>query len=155
MDRVTKFVTVQGDIDEMTRAKIRNGEIAMRYIKGEVKFPCDLEEAWVDSLPDPWRRDLIRELAQRVGLLGARHADLSPQEHLANLADVLADAGRTAQALAPIFADNKITAEDAPYFQRAHIEIQRALADLVSLRNQVEGVLSSGASSVVSIRSAG
>ena len=149
LDRVTKFVAVDGNVNAMARAKVRNGEQAMRYIKGDIKFPCDLEEAWIDALPDPWRRDLIRELAQRVGLLGARNTDLSPAEHLASLADVLADSGRTAQALAPIFADGRVTREDAPHCQRALVEIARAIADLTSLQAQVQGAL------VTTLRSAG
>ena len=153
LDRVTKFVAIEGDVDSMTRAKIRNGEIAMRYIKGEVKFPCDLEEAWVDSLPEPWRGDLIRDLAQRYGLLGARKADITPQQHWACLADLLADAGRTTQALAPMYADGRLTREDAPFAQRALAEIQRMQADLASMEAQVRAVLPTAP--VTTLRSAG
>jgi hypothetical protein len=145
LDRVRDFYAASGTVKSLARAEKLNGQIIDRYIKGAVKFPTDLEEAWVDSLPEPFRGDLIRELAGRYGLLGARQADLTPSQHLACLADVLTDAGRIATALAPIFADGRITAEDAPHCRRALPVIAHALADLASLQAQLQDAIARSA----------
>lgn len=154
LHRVVKFVKMDGSTDDLLAAERRNFEIVLHLIKGTTRFPADIEESWIDALPEPYRKDLIRELAQRVGLIGARQAELSADDHAANLADVLADAGRIAQALAQAYADGKLTREDAPACQRALPIVARGIADLASLQVQLQAVVAA-ASSVVPLRSAG
>lgn len=48
-----------------------DGQKLKRFIDGTNRLPAELEEAWVLSLPEPYRRDCIRELAWRYGLVGA------------------------------------------------------------------------------------
>ena len=137
-DRTMEFVVAgSGSVEALTYAELRNREKVDHIIKGVVRFPVDLEEAWVASLPEPFRCDLVRELAKRYGLLGAKHGDLTAGALLANLADVLSDAGQTAVALAPLFLDGKIDDADRPNVPRALAAIERSLADMTSVREQL------------------
>jgi len=136
-DRTLDFHESAGSLKSLLRAEKRNGNIVDRLLKGVVRFPADLEEAWVDALPEPHRADLVRELAARYGLNGARMPEASAHRHVVDLANVLRDAGEIAKALAPACADGLITSEDATHVAASLVEIDRALADLGSLRAQL------------------
>lgn len=143
LDRSIDFRDPGMSLKSALRAERANGDKIDRYLKGEVRLPCDLEEAIVDSLPEPFRSDLVRELAQRYGLLGAKLPDQSHDDHIACLADVLTDAGRTAQALAPMFAKGRLDITDVPRVTKSLQAIDQALGDLQSLRAQIQTQLPS------------
>jgi hypothetical protein len=120
-------------------SSVANGKLVDRFLKGVVKFPADLEECWIDALPEPHRSDLVRELAWRYGLLGAKLPDIAHHEHIARLADVLADAGKTAVALAPMFDRGKldVQGESAARIAQSQLTIRKAIGDLLSLDEQI------------------
>jgi len=144
-NRVAKFRVVEGETKEIFRANEHNCEIVTRMMRGVIKFPADLEEPWVQSLPEPFRGKLVRELALRYGLLGARIADVPAPHRMACLADVLVDAGDTVRAMGPILADGKINEADAQYCASARETIARMQADLASLDSQLSAVAPNGA----------
>lgn len=137
-DRIIDFYASHGSMQALLRDEKRNGEMIDRIIKGVTRFSVDLEEAWIAALPDRARADLIRELAARYGLIAARIPSAqSHRERVADLAAVLSDAGDLAKAMAPMFADGKIAADDKLHIRAALIEIDKSLADLTSLRAQL------------------
>jgi hypothetical protein len=140
-ERVIQFDQESGSIDAACRAEVRNAKKVQHLLDGEVKFPADLEEAWVDALPGPHKNDLIRELAARYGLIGARAPVCSSLHPIADLASVLRDAGEISTALAPAFANGTLDSQDAPHLLQARPIISRALADCASLLAQITTVL--------------
>ena len=58
-----------GDTYHCMRA---NAQIIRRYLEGEPRLPCELEEALVLALPEPWQSRCLSDLAARYGLLAAR-----------------------------------------------------------------------------------
>jgi len=141
--RCVQFYEPGATLDSAIDAERANGKLVDRFLKGVVKFPADLEECWIDALPEPHRCDLIRELAWRYGLIGAKLPDIAHHEHIARLADVLADAGRTAVALAPLFENGKldVEGESGPRIAQSLLTIRKAIGDLVSLEEQINAQL--------------
>jgi hypothetical protein len=140
--RVKDFYEARGTIESAVMAEKRNVQIVSRYLSGEVPFPCDFEEIWIDCLPDPYRKDLDLELQKRRGFLGARQVDLTPAQHLARYADFLTDIGAVTTAMAPILADGAMSVGDAPHCLQASAAITKAIADLVSLQAQIQALMS-------------
>jgi|SRR6185369_1498986 len=140
LERIVDFHESGSTVESAVRAELGNGKLVDRFIKGVVRFPVDLEEIWVDCLPEPNRSDLIRELAWRYGLIGAKLPAETAHEHMARLSDVLADAGRTAQLLAPMFGSGKLSleGESGQRIKHSMVVIDRAIGNLVSLREQIE-----------------
>lgn len=141
LDRIVDLQHPGLTLESAHVASLSNGKKIDNLLKGKVKFPADLEEAWVDALPEPHRSNLVRALAKRYGLLGTRADELTPAQQLANLSDVLTDAGQTACALAPIFADGKIDQADLPHLANALAVVERGIADFTSLREQMRAQL--------------
>jgi hypothetical protein len=142
-DRIMEFHTSSGSMDSALAAQKNNGHLVDHILKGVTRFPVDLEESWIAALPDPYRGDLIRELAQRYGLIGAQLPAVEPHEHVARIADVLRDAGRTAQLVAPMFGTGKldVRAETAQHIAHALMQIDRSIDDLISFKEQIKAQL--------------
>lgn len=148
-ERCVDFYETGTTLASATAAEKANGKLVDRFLKSVVRFPADLEETWVDALPEPHRGDLVRELAARYGLLGAKAPALQAHEHVARLSDVLADAGRTAQLLAPMFANGslKVEGESAQRIAHSLLVIDRSIGDLVALKEQIREQLPKQAAS--------
>lgn len=140
-ERVVQFDQGCGSVDAACRAEVRNAKKIQHLLDGEVRFPVDLEEAWVEALPEPHKNDLVRELAARYGLIGARTPGRAAMHPIADLACVLHDAGEISTALAPAFANGTLDASDVPCLIKARPVIARALADCASLLAQITVVL--------------
>jgi ubiquinone biosynthesis protein UbiJ len=147
--RVIEFYESTGTMKSLLRAQKNNGVLVDRFIKGVVRFPGDLEEAWIAALPEPSRTDLLRELAARYGQLGASIPDRTARQHVANLADVLRDAGEIAKAMAPLIADGLIAAHDRTHLRASLAETERMLCDITSLHAQLTKMLSDSKIKVV------
>jgi len=153
--RCVQFYEPGATLESALHAELSNGKLVDRFLKGIVKFPADLEECWVDSLPEPHRSDLVRELAWRYGLLGAKLPDAAHHEHIARLADVLADAGRTAVALAPLFEKGQLNVEgeSGPRIAQSMLSIDKSIGDLIGLREQIAAQMRGTKTSTPSKRS--
>ena len=102
--------------DAQIRAMKQNATTVSRLVGGAIRFPLDLVEAWAEALPDGLALEFRREMARRLGFLGAL-----PPSGAGSTSDVGALAGefgQTMQALAPLLADGRIDASDCPALVR-------------------------------------
>ena len=128
------------DGKQYEKDRFHNRQILDRIISGAVKsFPADLEEPWVNSLPEPFKGQALRELAARYGLLAARARDRV--EALASIGDVASDAGAFLQAMAPIVADGVINEADRPFLKAALTKLSALQCDLASMQSQLAAAL--------------
>lgn len=104
------------------------------------RLPCELEEALVLALPQPFQRECMRELARRVGLLAAREPDPDASV-LAGPADLMRECAETITALAPALADGQFTAEDAPALRAALAKLADVHSAAHSLMAQIQDAL--------------
>lgn len=122
-----------------------NGQILRRYLDGALKtLPADLVDAWVLSLPEPYRGDCERDLARRRGLLPVRALDATGSTEAANLAKLAADFGELMTALAPALADGKIDASDLPYVRRGLNESDDLITSVLAIRRQLQALIPEG-----------
>ena len=93
-----------------------NAKMVERFCKGTLRIPLDLLEAWADALPEALGLEFRREMARRLGFIGA----LPPQESApaADVGTLAAEFGQTMQALAPLLADGRIDSADCPALVR-------------------------------------
>lgn len=99
------------------------------------RMPCDLEEAWVDCLAEPFRAACVQDLAARYGLLpvpiprgGEAAADLLQTTAL------MREFAATIEALAPIVADGRIDGADVPHLPAALHDLDALLTHGAALR---------------------
>lgn len=122
-------------LDDLARAEVHNAQILSRYMDGTVKvLPADLEDAWVLSLPQPWRGDCERDLARRRGRMSFEWSeDLSALEHAA-IGEVLTQAGELCSAWGQSLADGHLTPAEA---QRINNESDDVITAVLRLRRLV------------------
>src|SRR5579859_3141704 len=96
--RIVEFKT---DGDVFRRAGT-NAQKLRRYMQGEVNLPVDLEEAWVEALPHPYRAECKRELARRYGFLDVPLPDVSGISDVVSLGRLTAEYATLLQDMAPI-----------------------------------------------------
>lgn len=145
-ERIVQF-HIGTDIDSIEKAQSRNAKLIERFINGTVKVPADLEEAWVSAMPQPWRDECERELAQRYGFLGVREPSERVGAELLSAAGALVEMGHVMEALAQIVADGRITTADVPALERLIREAREAQAELATMSATAErdlGLLTSG-----------
>lgn len=125
-------------VDDMFKAERHNAQIIARYMDGTVKaLPADLEDAWVQALPQPFLDECERELAQRrdhVVIKLNRQADSSGA---VSIGDMLKEMGQLCDAMAPAMADNRLTAEDRKYAERILNEADDMIGAVIRLRDQI------------------
>lgn len=108
-----------GQGDDLADALKANGQALRRYMDGTVKtLPADLEDAWVLSLPEPYRSDCERDLAARRGLLPIRLALIAADADTAGIGNLMTEFGSLVSALTPATADGVIDERDRPHARR-------------------------------------
>ncbi|MBH1529905.1 hypothetical protein I5T99_12660 [Stenotrophomonas maltophilia] len=142
-DREVPFrITLGGDGDA---DKKHNGQILGRYLDGVVKtLPADLEDAWVMSLPEPYRSNCERELCRRRGVLPVRLDAVGEANQVAGIGELMSDFGDLITAVGPALADGVIDEKDRPHATRIVAETDDFLIRLIALRKSVVAVLSNG-----------
>lgn len=108
-DRLIKFPSIVGDA---IRDQRETRQAVMRRLRGEIKFEADFEEAAVLALPPEPRRELLRLLAARYGLLPVP----VPNERgltAADLARVTEEIGQMFSAYSPLLVDGVINSRDS------------------------------------------
>jgi hypothetical protein len=108
-----------------------NDQILNRVLRGEVKFPADIEDACVLALPEERRIACARELAGRVGLVAAP-APRTGKCAAADMARLLKSTAATMEKLAPIVADNEVNERDVPYVKEALAALAASQGELVA-----------------------
>lgn len=119
-----------------------NGQILRRYMDGGLKtLPADLVDAWVLSLPEPYRGECERDLARRRGLLPVRAIEAEASAELTSLADLAMHFGELMQALAPALADGRIDANDLPHVRKVLDESDDLITAVVSVRRRLQALI--------------
>jgi hypothetical protein len=128
--------------DDLFKAEKHNGQIINRYLDGTVKnFPADLEDAWVRALPSPYHEQLEAELSSRRGLLAVKRLAPGEGSRAVGLSDMAREFGEAVESLAPILADGRIDANDAPYVKRFLRESDDLIATVLGVRKQLTDLL--------------
>lgn len=99
-----------GEGDELPKAMKNNAQILRRFMDGTVKvLPADLEDAWVMALPEPYRSECERDLAQRRGRFTFAVDGLGDGEECRAIGDVFAQVGELAKEWGEAHADGDLT----------------------------------------------
>lgn len=131
-----------GDGDDLIAAMKANGQTLRRYMDGTVKtLPADLEDAWVLSLPEPYRSGCERELGLRRGLLPVALADSDEVPDAALLGELMEKFGRLFRAMTPALADGVLDKNDRPHAQAMLTCAHDLLASVVQVVRAVRGIL--------------
>lgn len=122
--------------------KKHNGQILGRYLDGVVrKLPADLEDAWVLSLPEPYRSDCERDLARRRKMLAVRMPIDGEAAHAVGVARMATEFGDLMSAYAPALADGRIDAADLPHVVRILDASDDLICAVVAMRRQVQALV--------------
>lgn len=141
-DRVIEF-QIGATADGQLRAMKANAKTVDRICDGSIRFPLDLLDAWADALPAALALEFRREMARRLGFLGA----LPPSEagSTTDVATLAAEFGQTMTALAPLLADGRIDAGDCPALIRQALrEGTDLVASWLTLQAQLVAALPQG-----------
>lgn len=139
-DREVPFrITRGGDGDA---DKKHNGQILGRYLDGVVKtLPANLEDAWVMSLPEPYRANCERELCRRRGVLPIRLDAIEESRDTVGLGQLMSDFGELVAAISPAVADGVIDEKDRPHSRRIINETDDMLIRLLTFRKAIVALI--------------
>lgn len=137
--RTVPFKTGEGDA--LIKAMAANGQTLRRYMDGTVKtLPADLEDAWVMSLPEPYRNDCERDLGRRRGMLPVR-MPVDDGVQVASVSRLMEEFGHLMAALAPALADGVINEADRPFAHRILDEGDDMVCAALALMREVRAIL--------------
>lgn len=143
-DRHVPFRLGVSDL-ELFRAEKHNAQQLGRYMDGTIKaLPADLEDAWVMALPEPYRSDCERELAERRGRYAEKQLSADAAGSAAGLVDLSREFGELVQVLAPALADGRLDADDLPHARRILTEATDLICAVLSVQRQVTALLPEG-----------
>ncbi len=144
-DRVLRFREDGDTADSALKAQKHNWQLVDRLISGASReFHADLEEFWVEHLPEPFRTDCRHELTRRYGFIAATPLESQEQVMTEGLPGLAREFGETMSALAPILADGKIDANDLPHVRKALQEGSDLVAQWLSIQKQLIDILPAG-----------
>lgn len=130
--------------DDLAADMRNNAQILRRYMDGTVKvLPADLVDAWVLSLPEPYRSDCERALARRRSLLPVKQVASDETSRAIGLSELASEFGQLLEAMAPALADGKITEADLPYARQILDKSDALIAAVLGVRGRVQGILPS------------
>lgn len=137
-----------GEGAELIKAMEDNAQVLRRYMDGKVrKLPADLEDAWVLSLPDPYRSDCERDLARRRGMLAVPMPNDDGLQ-VASVATLFQEYGELLQAIAPAVADGKFGPEDRPYAKAIDEKGDDVIAAVIGIKREMHRGIEGGAPGV-------
>lgn len=133
-----------GEGDALCRAMRDNGQVLRRYMDGTVKvLPADLEDAWVQALPEPYRADCERDLARRRGHLCVR-IDSPQSSAIRSVGELSTEFGELLGALAPAIADGRFTDADLMHALQILNKSDDLISAVLSIRRAVTALLPEG-----------
>lgn len=131
-----------GEGDELLKAMKNNSQILRRYMDGTVKaLPADLEDAWLMALPEPYRSDCERDLAQRRGRYSMRQLDPTESGQVVGLGALMTEVGGLCDALAPAVADGVINRDDLPHARRILSKSDDVITAVLGFRKCITDLL--------------
>ena len=116
-----------------------------RWEEGDVRMPVDVEEAWVEALPEPYRSECRRELAQRMGLWGAVRSEAGPAGDYECWSRALHSFSEVTRAMGCILADGEIGPQDAANLEELIAKADAMRSDLTSLIERSRTAIDTGA----------
>lgn len=121
------------DVYEVQRA---NGQLLFRMLNpdGPTRLPVEIEEAVVLALPEPYRNECLRELANRYGLLAVPVPAADGLGRLVHTGEAVRKFGDVLLALAQTIGDGHLDAADVDNAPRAVTELDALIAMASSLR---------------------
>ena len=108
-----------------------------RYLREDVNLPVELEEAWLDALPEPHRSTAISQLCHRVGILPVAIPELD-QNTAATLSEVMREGSEAMSAASPMVADGRLDDDDKPHAAKAYLEAIEAAASYLRWAKKLE-----------------
>lgn len=121
-----------GEGSDLLKAMDNNGQILRRYMDGTVKvLPADLEDAWVLSLPEPYRSQCERDLARRRGRYTFEMPSNMASGDFATIGEVMQQSGELCSEWGRSVADGHLTPAE---LQRIENESDDVIASLLRLR---------------------
>lgn len=128
--------------DDLAADMRNNAQILRRYMDGTVKaLPADLVDAWVLSLPEPYRSDCERALARRRCLLPVKQVASDETARAVGLSELASEFGQLLEAMAPALADGQITDADLPFARQILDKSDALIAAVLAVRGRVQGIL--------------
>lgn len=141
-DRTLRFREDGDTVDSALKAQKHNWQLVDRLIKGASReFHCDLEEFWVNALPEPFRDNCQRELARRHGFAGSRPLADAASLVSDGLPGMAKEFGEVMAALAPILADGRVDEQDLPLVRNALQQGTDLVAVWLAIQAQLVAVL--------------
>lgn len=132
-----------GDVGDYARALSSLDKRIHRYAESAVRFPAELEEAWVKALPEPYRHRCAAELTRRYGFMPVVAPEAEPMPDGCMMSAVLSEVGEMTRILALALDDGELTIGDFGGPTNVLNEIDDAAAAIASVRARVVDVLSS------------
>ncbi|WP_231378279.1 hypothetical protein [Rhodanobacter sp. OR92] len=128
--------------DDLAADMRNNAQILRRYMDGTVKvLPADLIDAWVLSLPEPFRAECERDLSRRRGLLPVRMVMADGPARAVGLAELASEFGQLLEAIAPALADGRVDVADLPFARRILDQSDDLICAVLAVRRQVQAIL--------------
>lgn len=127
-----------------------NAQTLQRLLDDPAKLPCEIEEALVLALPEPFQSECRRELAARMGELAAPMPREGHGAAVADAAALMRETGEALALLAPAFDGNSILPHQRASAKRALGELDDVLSTTVAIKTRLTEALGDG-SPVVSL----
>lgn len=118
-----------------------NDQLVQRFLQQDVKFPADIEEAFVLALPPQRRRRCLADLMARYELLAAPIPKATTEDASESLSRLLDSTGAVIRAIAPMMADGVVDERDAPHAKKALRTIHSAQAELTGWAQRITDAL--------------
>lgn len=132
----------QGSYADYAKAVGRLRKRVQRYIDGGLHLPTELEEAWVEALPDDYASACRATLARRYGFLAAVAPDVAACTDGEAVGRVMTQTGHVLSGLSAALADGCIDAADLQRDPHLMDRIRDAQAALESVAARVAAVRS-------------
>lgn len=131
-----------GEGADLIKAMDNNAQVVRRYMDGTVKtLPVDLEDAWVLSLPEPYRSNCERDLARRRGVLPVKLTADTEEAQTVGIGQLMTEFGELVAALSPAMSDGRIDSADLPHARKILDESDDLIIAITSLRRRVHALL--------------
>lgn len=127
-----------GEGADLIKALENNAQTLRRYMDGTLKtLPADLEDAWVLSLPEPYRADCERDLARRRGMLAVPMPALEGLQ-VASVATLMGNYANLVHALAPAIEDGRFGPEDLPHRRAIDAAGRDVIAAVIGIGHELD-----------------
>lgn len=104
-------------------------------------LPADLEDAWVLSLPEPYRGHCERDLGSRRGVMPVKLMADTEAAEAVGISELMGEFGELIAALSPAMNDGRIDAADLPHARRILDESDDLIIAITAVRRRVQALL--------------